>query len=174
MMHSIQYHNEKTLYHSTEEEAEQLAKKYSKNINGKVLSCKGMKNALKKNTEIAVDELISCHPTPQSSNKGEEKKDKTNSNFINGTKKASKRMIHVDGEEKTSHQQIQQSTKKTCPTSVKKITIVKTDCNRNTKQKEYNKCDKSNHKVCEMMFLYASQLLLTLPCLFLNEVSKER
>ena len=30
-MQSIQYHNDKTLYHSTEEEAEQLAKKYSNN-----------------------------------------------------------------------------------------------------------------------------------------------
>ena len=132
--------------------------------NGKVLICKGMKNAFKKNTEIAVEELISCHPTPQYSNKGEEKKDTTNTNFNNGMKKAPKRKIHVDGEEKTSHQQIQPSTKKTCPTSVKKKTIVKTDCSRNTKQKEYNKCDKSNHKVCEMMFLYASQLLLTLHC----------
>ena len=161
MMQSIQYHNDKTLctvYHFTEEEAEQLAKKYSNNKNGKVLSCKGMKNALKKNPEIAAEELIPCHPTSQYSNKGEEKKDKTNSNFINGTKKASKRMIHVDGEEKTSHQQIQPSTKKTCPTSVKKKTIVKTDCNKNTTQREYNKCDKSNHRVCKMMFLYATQL----------------
>ncbi len=77
-------------------------------------------------------------------------------------------------EEQVSHKLTPPSTNKTCPTLVKKKTIVKTDCNRNTKQKEYNKCDKSNHKVCELMFLYALQILLTLPCLSLNEVSKER
>ena len=58
-------------------------------------------------------------------------------------KKASKRKIHVDGEEKTSHQQIQPSTKKTCPTSVKKRTSGYTECNRNKKQKEYNNCDET-------------------------------
>ena len=100
-----------------------------------------MKNALKKNTEIAVEELISCHPTAQSSNKGEEKNDKTNSNFINEMKKASKRKICIDGEEKTSHQQIQPSKKKSYPTSVKKRTSGNTECNRNKKQKEYNKCE---------------------------------
>jgi hypothetical protein len=124
------------LYHSTEEEAEQLAKKYSNNKNGKVLFCKGMKNALKKNFKIAVEELISCHSTPQSSNKGEEKKDRTNTNFNNGMKKSPKRNSHVDGEVKTSHQQIQQSTKKTFPTSVEKRTFGNTECNRNKKQKE--------------------------------------
>ena len=127
---------------------------------------------LKKDTEKAEEELISCHPTPQSSNKGEEKKDKTNSNFINGMK-ASKWKIHVDGEEKTSHQQIQPSSKKTCPTSVKKRTSVDTECNRNKKQKEYNKYDKINHKVNEIMYLNVSQQVLTLSCLSLNEVSKE-
>ena len=45
-------------------------------------------------------------------------------------------------------------------------TIVKTDCNRNAKHKEYSKCDKNNYKVCEMMFLCASQLFLTLLCFF--------
>ena len=92
-----------------------------------------MKNALKKNSEIAVEDLISCHPTPQYLIKGEEKKDKTNTNFTNGMTKASKRKIHVDGEEKRPHQQIQPSTKKTCPTSVTKRTFGNTECNRNNK-----------------------------------------
>ena len=105
-----------------------------------------MKNAFKKNNEIAVEELISCCPTPQVSNKGEEKKDKTNTNFKNGMKKA-----RVDGEEKTSHQQIQPSTKKTCPTSVKKRTSGYTECNRNKEQKGYNNCDENYYKVGEIM-----------------------
>ena len=77
----------------------------------------------KKNSGIVVEEPVSCHQTPQSSKKGEEKKDKTNTNFNNRMKKASKKKIHIDGEEKTCHQQLQPSTKKTCPTSVKKITF---------------------------------------------------
>ena len=75
-----------------------------------------------------------------------------------------KKMTEVDVEEQVSHQQTLPSTKKTCPTSVKKKTIVKTDCNRKIKKKEYSKYDKKSYKVCKMMSLHASQLLLTLPC----------
>ncbi len=44
---------------------------------------------------MAVEELISFRSTSQSSNKDEEKKDKTNTNFNNGMKKASKRKIGI-------------------------------------------------------------------------------
>ena len=77
-------------------------------------------------------------------------------------------------EEQVSNQQTPPSTKKTCPTSVKKRTSGNTKCKRNKKQKEYNKCDESNHKVDEIMYLNVSQQVLTLSYLSLNEVSKER
>ena len=60
------------------------------------------------------------------------------------------------------------STKKTCPTSEKKKTMDKTDCNGNTKQKECPKIEKSNHKVCENMFPHAAQLLLSLSYLWMK------
>ncbi len=103
-----------------------------------------------RNAGIVVEEPESFHKTPQCSKKGEEEKDKTNYN--NWMKKASKKKTEVDVEEQKSHQQTPPSTKKRFPTSEKKKAIVKTDCNRNIKQEEYSKCDKSNHKVCIMMF----------------------
>ncbi len=102
-----------------------------------------MKNASTKNDEIVVEERVSCHQTPQSSKIAEEKNNKTNNN--SEIEKASKTKTAVDVEEQVSQQHTPPFITKICPTAVKKKTTVKAHCNRNTKQKEYNKCDKSNH-----------------------------
>ena len=81
MVQSIQYHKDSTLYHVTEAEAEELAEKYCNNKNENHNSIKGMKSASKENSGIVVKEPVSCHQTPQSSKKGEVKKDETNYNM---------------------------------------------------------------------------------------------
>lgn len=53
-------------------------KEVSQQQNGKDNSKKGIKSTSKNNAALVVEELASCHLTPPSSMKAEEKKDNTN------------------------------------------------------------------------------------------------
>lgn len=117
---------------------------------------------------IIVEEPTSCYLMLSIVTGTEQKR----GNTTMGWRRQQKEDIHRCGKTGT-HQTALPSKNNTCHTSVQKETSVHTDSNRNKKQKEYSKCDESNHKVHEMVFLNASQWLLTLCYLSLNKATKK-
>ena len=134
-----------TLIHTSEVEADELAKKFwSERSKGN--HCKGMKNTPKKNIGVNMENWTSSKPFMKSSKSGESKHNKLIQN--SGMKNASKKKNPKDMENQISHQNAQTSSKKSCLKAVKKKPTVHTVCNRNTKEKRVNKGTESNDMVC--------------------------